>query len=556
VTVPIRTISAAPVDAAATEYMVRMRDGIRLATDVYLPGGRAGDDSPGAAILVRLPYDKASSWCGLPTIADYMTRRGYRVVVQDVRGKFRSEGVPMMSVNESADGYDTIDWIVQQPWSNGRVAMWGDSYYGFTQWAAAGAGHPALRAIAPRVTGRELAWLPVDHPDGVTREIEWSEHRMYLATTFTDQNRYEWPMDWSTRPYEASVEQFFSTLGHRSPSWDQWHPGHPVLLRRFPEGDPLDAPAIQTLITVGWWDICAPWGWQDWFATQARGAWGLTSFLLVDSMDHEGYHLMSGTKSEDPTGDEWVELLPGMVDPGLDFFDVFLRDLGSAASIPKIRWNLAHTEGFRAETAWPPEGLRDELLHATADGRLAAEPDPEATTLEWIHDPDALVPNPVPREAILAFLRLYPDEGHIAERSDVLVFRADAVGDDSDLVGRVSLSGHFDSTGPVMDVFARLLDVDLDGGVHLITRGQVNIPEVADGRDISIDLGQVGYRLQAGHALMLYVASSSFPEFMPQPGTGDDPWTAVEGVANRQSTRVGGSAGLRLQLQVLPAESA
>ena len=137
-----------PVPDTATQYLVRMRDGIRLATDVYLPD----DPAPVEAVLVRLPYDKNSRYVFFRWVAEIFTQRGYAMVVQDVRGKFRSEGETLGFVREANDGYDTIDWIIAQPWSNGIVGMFGDSYYGFTQWAAVSSGHRALRAIVPRVT--------------------------------------------------------------------------------------------------------------------------------------------------------------------------------------------------------------------------------------------------------------------------------------------------------------------------------------------------------------------------------------------------------------------
>ena len=80
----------------------------------------------------------------------YVTDRGYVLVVQDVRGKFRSEGETMPFMHEVDDGYDTLEWIVAQPWSDGVVGMWGDSYYGYTQWAAVASGHPALQAPSSR----------------------------------------------------------------------------------------------------------------------------------------------------------------------------------------------------------------------------------------------------------------------------------------------------------------------------------------------------------------------------------------------------------------------
>jgi putative CocE/NonD family hydrolase len=136
----VETLGPAPIDPQAEQHLVGMRDGVRLATDVYLPEGRGPFD----AVLVRLPYDKNGRYCFMPFIARHVVARGYAFVPQDVRGKFRSEGDTLAFVNEVPDAYDTIDWITRQSWSSGAVGMWGDSYYGFTQWAAVAARHPAL----------------------------------------------------------------------------------------------------------------------------------------------------------------------------------------------------------------------------------------------------------------------------------------------------------------------------------------------------------------------------------------------------------------------------
>ena len=150
--VEVMTVVASPLDPAATQVMVAMRDGTELATDVYLPTG----NGPFPAILVRLPYDKCGMYTFMPALAPVINARGYAFVVQDVRGKFRSQGDTVAFDYEADDGYDTIDWLVGRPWSSGSVGMFGDSYYGFTQWAAVSSGHPALKAIVPRVTTAEL----------------------------------------------------------------------------------------------------------------------------------------------------------------------------------------------------------------------------------------------------------------------------------------------------------------------------------------------------------------------------------------------------------------
>lgn len=121
----------------------------------------------------------------------------------------------------------------------------------------------------------------------------------------------------------------------------------------------------------------------------------------------------------------------------------------------------------------------------------------------------------------------------------MLVFDAEPVPRPLDLVGGVRLHAVAGSDGPVLDLFARLLDVAPDGSAHLITRGQVHVPD-ADGKvELDVDLGQVGYRLRRSHHLRPHVASSDFPEYLPQPGTGENPWTAVKVCSNRQSLRPG-----------------
>jgi putative CocE/NonD family hydrolase len=164
-------LDAAPVDPRADEVMVEARDGVRLATDIYMP--EHGDRHP--AVLVRLPYDKSGRYTFMPQIAPMFTDRGYAFVVQDVAGKFRSGGETVPYVREIEDGYDAIEWIVGQRWSNGTVGMWGDSYYGFTQWAAVASRHPALRAIVPRVTSADLADMRLG--------IRWDEGVLQLIST-------------------------------------------------------------------------------------------------------------------------------------------------------------------------------------------------------------------------------------------------------------------------------------------------------------------------------------------------------------------------------------
>lgn len=545
-------IGPAPASPLAREEMVRMRDGVRLATDVYLPGAPAAPDTaPGDVILIRLPYDKGGAYTFIPLIAAYFTARGYRVVAQDVRGKFRSEGETLLFVNEARDGYDTIEWITQQPWCDGKVAMWGDSYYGYTQWAAASTQHPALKAIAPRVTGTQLG-EPVQRRSGErTSAVEMAITYLYPLTYFHSRDGYFWDVDLDQRPFSAQAEAAMAAIGSRSISYDQWYP-RPVHLRRFPDGHPFDARPVPVLHTIGWWDNCAPLSWADVRDIEARPAWALNHFLRIEAMDHEMYYL--GDDPVEERSEEQIRAeLPRMLDPALDFFEVFVRGNGSVDDIPRVAWQVAGTDETRESATWPPAGTARHTFFATADGALHPESPAGATVQRFTHDPRDLVPSSVPNA--FAFLLYRPDEAALGDRDDVLAFTAAPWPHDVDLVGPVRVSARVCSDGPVMDVFVRLLAVAPDGTALRIARGQVQVMDAATPAVVDVDLGHLGYRLPAGHRLRLHVQSSDFPEFLPQPGTGAEPWGAVETRTNTQCVELGGGDPLRVTVSTLrPAQ--
>src|ERR1700682_1083464 len=107
------------------ELETPMRDGVILRSDLYMPEGR--DRAP--TILIRQPYGRATPAMGFKQTGSFWAHKGYGCVVQDVRGKFSSDGTFDPMVHEGQDGYDTVNWVSRQPWCNGRVGMWGESYY-------------------------------------------------------------------------------------------------------------------------------------------------------------------------------------------------------------------------------------------------------------------------------------------------------------------------------------------------------------------------------------------------------------------------------------------
>ena len=130
----------------------RMRDGVELATDIYMPA----QGGPFPTIVQRTPYDRGNPIGLTGPDAVFLAQRGYAVVVQDVRGRYDSEGEWYPFVNEADDGHDTIEWAAKQPWSKGKVGTIGASYFGLTQWQAAQGGSSHLVASVPRVAYSNL----------------------------------------------------------------------------------------------------------------------------------------------------------------------------------------------------------------------------------------------------------------------------------------------------------------------------------------------------------------------------------------------------------------
>jgi uncharacterized protein len=532
-------IEAAPVPDAATEHMVAMRDGTRLATDVYLPAG----GEPAEAVLVRLPYDKDSRYVFFEHVAAQFTSEGYAVVVQDVRGKFRSEGATVGFLGEPADGYDTIDWIIRQPWSNGLVGMFGDSYYGYTQWAAVSSAHPALKAIVPRVTSADLV---AELPKSRCTDVPWMVHAVYLSHYWVDHDVYEYEQDLSLRPLTEIFEQAFRRVGGRSAFYDLTVPEYRVG-ELHPFGHPFDAPAIPVLHVVGWFDNLLIPSMRDYEALSQRPDWAENQYLSADSVDHENYHLSLApiAEADDHLLDNGAlaRMLELYVTPAMQFFDVFLKARASRESFPKVAWHLGHV-GYRTSRSWPPPDAQQDSLHlsglagAAAGSGVLGSPADEDDVATWTHDPADLVPSSVPNS--FAFLHEYPDERDLLRRGDVISFWSDPQAAPLDLAGPVELRVTVTSTAPSTDVFAKLLDVHPDGSAKMILRGQATLHEARTAGPSSISLGHTGYRVREGHRLVLAMFSSDYPEFVPHPGTGDNRWTATEPAASMQTLRPGG----------------
>jgi len=187
--------------------MVAMRDGVHLATDVYRP------DAPGRfpAVLSRTPYNRA----GFADFADSLAAAGYAAIWQDVRGRFESEGEWVPFVHEADDGFDAIQWAATQPWSNGKVVMFGGSYVAMVQWLAAKRNHPHLAGLVTMVSPGDF------YEDFFWEGGAFAFGASVLWSTFTDgkaMNELD-GMPWDSALKRLPLRQVVATVGHDPPAF-------------------------------------------------------------------------------------------------------------------------------------------------------------------------------------------------------------------------------------------------------------------------------------------------------------------------------------------------
>lgn len=544
--VDFNRLGPAEVPADAVPVLIPMRDGARLAADVY----PQAEGRPAPVVLVRLPYDKDGTYCFMPEVARYFAGHGFGVVVQDVRGKFRSDGPTEFAVHEVADGYDTLDWVASQPWCDGSVVMWGDSYFGFTQLAAVVGGHPALRAICPRVTGSQLS-LRLEHQDGST-DVESTVRPGYFATHYVGNDTYEWLPDWSRRPLVQAFEDFFASLGQRSASFDR-EMGGTGILRQFPVTDLVAAAPVPALYTIGWFDNCAHWSWADVRALMADPRWRPHLYLRIEPTDHESYHL-----SEAPVAAEndhgvsaaaRAAALPRFLDPAIEFYRHVLNGTEPAS---RVRYEIAYG-GWHSADTWPPAETHSVTYYLSppADGQPTGQlcsgvPAPAQVT--WTQCGDDLVPSVSANPFALLYDR--DDLAPVGNRDDVLAFTGPVAEADVLFEGPMELTGTIQSSIGSADVFARLLDQHEDGRAFLIARGNTHLAGRRGGQPFRVDLLEAGYRLAAGHRLLLHVYSSDFPEYIYNVPPGENPWLAPKVPTWEQTLTLGGPGAAALRVTV------
>ena len=496
-----------------------MRDGVRLATVHVWPVDGA-DGAP--TVVVRTPYGVRSG-LGLTVLAGRLiAESGYHVIVQDVRGRYRSEGLFTPFANERADGGDTLEWVVTQPWCDGRIGLFGASYPGYSAWAALSAAPEHVAAMSVAIGSGDL--YPIFYRGGafaLSIALEWGVgvgERENVPRGKMDLERglaYR-PVREADRVALRVVDWYRDWVDHPRRD-DFWHSIRPQL----PEGVP------PTLLIAGWHDFFLPSQLADYAALLSRGETG----------ENESPHLLIGPWAHGlPARIRWWrwEMLSAVLRETIRHFDAHLRRDGGAASHSHVRYFVAGAERWRESSTWPPARADTRRLHLCRRQESLSlcwnAPRTDEEPARYEHDPA----DPVPTigGALFGLKGGSRDQRALDRRADLLVYRGSVLEEDLEIAGEVRLVLHASSSAADADFAVKLTDAAPNGRAFNVCDGIIRCRwrgkrseesdpsplEPGEAMRLEIDLGACACVFRAGHRIRLEVASSNFPRFERNPG--------------------------------------
>ena len=551
------------------QVMVPMRDGTRLAADVYVPDHSGG---PWPALLLRTPYGVGPDTGGHEA-AQQLAAWGYAVVNQDVRGRHRSEG-HFEAESEGSDGYDTIAWVRAQPWCNGKIGMYGPSYMAWTQFAAARQHPPGLTALFA-VVGDHY-WQQFSHwgrHHGVLRQLDlqsWflgvaaEDPRVHANAGALAQFQAAFAQlpdlqAWQDAPREGVYPILDSVL--TVPAWaDVWPLREWPLLkpvpdysaawqRNFADPGPPAPPVpggsehieVPTFLVGGWFDLFLAGtiaSYQALVANAPDERAARAHRLLIGPWGHSLHAELSGEIGAGPDADL------DQLDLQRRWFDHWLRRPDPDFDVePPVRYYTMGANTWRTCCKWPPGGIAytpyylhgpdDRATHrANARGTLSRRSPTWDLPQRYRYDPHRPVPTRGGNTVGLPW-GSYDQRPVTGEaREDVLSFTGEPLTEPLEVTGPVQAVLYAASSAPDTDFTVKLLDVRPDGRMLNVCAGIVRARYRGAGPGspaplqpervyrFDVDLLATSYLFRPGHRLRVDISSSSFPQFDRNANTG------------------------------------
>ncbi|MBZ5698979.1 MAG: CocE/NonD family hydrolase [Acidobacteriia bacterium] len=575
----------------AKNVMVAMRDGVKLATDIYLPA-RDGVAASGKfpVLVCRTPYGKNPPPITSATnpmaekemnAASYFAKNGYVVVLQDVRGRFDSEGKFYFAINEGPDGYDTVEWAASQPWSNGKVGTYGASYMAHVQNAMAVLRPPHLSAMFITVGAgnyfEEGAWrggafMLLHNVFYALTSLAMTSHEaranpvtLAALTQAAHQDLGSWLLAY---PYRSAATPFSSAPAYEK--WFQDYVDH-YTYDDYWKQNGLNAevsydkyPDIPMYFTTGWYDFFERGSLNNFKAMASRHK--SPTKLLVGPWEHSvNGPRFTGDVDFGPTAEfdmfaeqlRWFnQTLKGEETGILHEPPVRVFVMGGGSGSKSEAGRMQDGGQWIATTAWPPPGAVSRSYYLHSDGSLSERsPEAEAPSV-YEYDPAHPVPSiggqmnggvgpafPAdgPRDQVCSVKTFGCDNDlPLASRRDVRVFQTPPLESDVEIAGPVSVDLWISSSAPDTDFTAKLVDVappskDYPFGFAMNIEDRIIRVRWSQGLDkpaplkagevrmVTIDLIAAGNRFTKGHRIRVDISSSNFPYFDLNPNTGERP---------------------------------
>ncbi len=497
--------------------VVPMHDGVRLAADLFLPEG-GGRRWP--TVLVRTPYGRKST----ATLSyRYFVRRGYALVIEDVRGRYASQGRFGNMAQEGPDSDDTINWIAEQPWSNGRVAMAGGSYLGMVQWWAALEENPHLAAISPVCSGDDEY---LDRYYSTGGALKLGHRLLWLAENLTPPSRVPALLPSYIRHLPVRTSDVAAT-GLPQPLWRAAiaHPSFDDYWKRLSVRERIERVQIPTLSFGGWFDNYAE---SD-----------LDAFSRL-ALRHKTVETWIGPWAHNPnfrfvTRDFGPQARLGIRTLEADWFDKWMKKSPVTPSGPLLHIFVMGPDIWREEHEWPLTRTRYTPLYlesggransSAGDGVLRWQPVIQSKTDTFTYDPRD--PVPTMGGSICCEPRILPpgplDQTTVEARKDVLVYTSAPLAEDVEVTGPVRTILYVATSVNDTDFTAKIVDVDRHGRPLSVTDGLQRLRyrlsldkpifvKQNQAYQISVNMGVTSYVFAAGHRIRLEVSSSNFPRF-------------------------------------------
>jgi len=560
---------------------VAMRDGVKLATDIYLP--QVNGKVP--VILIRTPYKKEM----VELQARYYTRRGYAVAVQDCRGRFGSEGVWEPFVNEPKDGYDIIEWLAAQSWSNGKIGMIGGSYVGWVQWWAARERPPHLVTIIPNVSPPDAFYnIPYEHGAFfILGSIWWADILESNATgdlSGVAMSRIGEKKYGKLLKALPVIDLDKSVLGKENPYWRKWIQ-HPVDDAYWAQADFLDRLKdvnIPVFHQSGWFD--------------GDGVGTKLNYSRMREYGHANQKLTVGPWGHTDTSarklgdrDFGEQAVVDLQRDYLRWFDYWLKGVENGVTKePLVSVFVMGTNQWLHGDTYPLPATKFTKLYlagagkantSRGDGRLTFdEPAAKAPADTYVYDPADPTPDP-------SFYEETEEQGKLvrsaeekkreaeaahekvtAARRDILVYQTEALKETLTFAGPVSAAIYASSSARDTDWYVTLVEIDKDGKTFALAQGKVRARFregvkkpvfLKPGRiyEYTLDLWHTGITIPAGNRLRIEVASALFPSFSRNLNTGGHNETETRFVAAKQAVYHDRQHPSHVLLPVIPAEA-